>query len=108
MRRITVSFAPSGGGAHLGQHLADGLDCAGDAALAELPHAADTEGFQLRELAGVEDVAARLDGVVEALEGVARVVWCVDRASPCPRSMCCSSVGSAHGARRARLPRDTA
>ena len=52
----------------LRQHLADCLDRPGDAALAELAHAAYAESLDRRQLAGIEDVALRLDGVVEVLE----------------------------------------
>src|ERR1700681_3866211 len=78
MRRmsITISGADSGRGAHLRQHFADCFDCAGHAALTKLAHAPDKERFQRRELAGIQDVAVRLDGVVERLE---RVVWTVRR-----------------------------
>src|SRR6266478_5448468 len=80
MRRmsITISGADSGRGAHLRQHFAHCCDCAGHAALAELAHAADTERFPRRELAGIQDVAVRLDGVVEGLEGVVRTVGRVE------------------------------
>src|SRR5215469_8053056 len=66
----------SGGSAHLRQHLADGLDGAGDAALPELSHAPDAEGFESRQLARIEYVAAPLDRVIEGLEGVA---WAIRR-----------------------------
>src|SRR6202165_800250 len=81
MRRmsITISGADSGRGAHLRQHFADCFDRAGHAALTKLAHAADTERFQRRELAGIQDVAARLDGVVEGLERVVRTVRRVER-----------------------------
>src|SRR6516165_10639545 len=55
------------------------MDGAANAALAELPHAADTEGFERGELPGIEDVAPCLDGVVEALEGIARAIRRVER-----------------------------
>src|SRR6516225_11255109 len=76
---MSVLTLYSGGRAHLRQHLADGLHGAANAALAELSHAADTEGFQRGELPRIQDVTACLDGVVEALEGVARVLRCVER-----------------------------
>src|SRR5579864_1826735 len=69
-----MTYLISRGGAQLRQHLADRLDRARDAALAELSHAADAEGLERGQLAGIEDIAERLDGVVEALELVARVV----------------------------------
>src|SRR6266404_521616 len=76
---ITVSGADSGRGAHLRQHFADCCDCAGHAALAKLAQAADTERFKRRELAGIQDVAVLLDGVVEGLERVVRTVRRVER-----------------------------
>src|SRR6202140_1252507 len=81
MRRmsITIPGADSGRGAHLRQHCADCFDRAGHAAFAELAHAADTERLQRCELAGIQDVAVRLDGVVEGLEGVVRTVRRVER-----------------------------
>src|SRR5207245_10167343 len=48
-----------------------GLDRAGDAALAELPHATDPERLHRGELAWIQDIAVRLDGIVEILEDVA-------------------------------------
>src|ERR1043166_6402759 len=73
---MTASSFLSGRGAHLGQHLAHGFDRAGNAPLAELSHAADAEGFQRGELSRIEDIAARLHRVIEALEGVAWAVRC--------------------------------
>src|SRR5580692_13199815 len=80
LRTCPPEQAPaSGRGAYLRQHLADRIHRSGDAALAELPHAADTKCLQRRQLARVQHVAARLDGVVEGLEGVLRAVGCVER-----------------------------
>src|SRR5207248_1788793 len=61
----------SGRRPHFRQHLGDGLDRAGDAALAELSHAADPERLYRGELAWIQDIAVRLDGIVEILEDVA-------------------------------------
>src|SRR5438874_8298211 len=73
--RLTCRFRPR---LQLREHLADRIDGAGDAALAELAHAADAEGLQRRQLARIQDVAVRLDGVIEALEAVVRSVGRVE------------------------------
>src|SRR5690606_27111692 len=59
--------------AHRGDRGGDGRDHAAHHKLVELTDASDAEAVGNRELARIDDKAARLDLVIEALEGKARI-----------------------------------
>src|SRR5664280_1147858 len=63
------------GDSHLAHRTGDGGDGLGHLRRPDRADAADAEGLLLRQLARIEDEAARLHRIVEGLEGVLRIGW---------------------------------